>query len=307
MTSPHNPYTAPEAHVADVSATAGETEEFVPEGLRVPANRGAAWITTSWRMLIDRFSEWRLFIILFSIIFLLLQLPQLLPSTVATIVAVISFVIYQYVLVIPIAAGIIYAAHTQYEYHAQQPKLTTYLLAGFGDRFSTLLGFGLLNLVLTIVAALLSILVLIVTASDSNIWSILQNIEEADPAAVAEIVLPLLLALLVWVALTIPIFMGAWFVIPLIIGHDMGPWTAFKASFSGCIKNILPFLMYSLVCMGYLVGLIVVAGLISAVISQIPVLGVVYEWVLSPILQGFLTVFLCITVYVGYRDIFYDA
>ena len=57
----------------------------------------------------------------------------------------------------------------------------------------------------------------------------------------------LLIALLVMLVLTMPLIMGIWFAPALVIFHDTGPLAAMKASFSACMKNVLPFLVYGVI------------------------------------------------------------
>jgi uncharacterized membrane protein len=94
-----------------------------------------------------------------------------------------------------------------------------------------------------------------------------------------------MLAWLVALALSIPIYMALWFAPALVVLREMPPLEAIKASFLGCLKNILPFLVYSIVVM--------VLGIVAA----IP-LGL--GWlVLGPTLIA--------SVYVSYRDIYGGA
>ena len=88
--------------------------------------------------------------------------------------------------------------------------------------------------------------------------------------------------LLVVMLLAIPLVMAQWFAPALVALHGMAPWTAFKTSFSACMKNLLAFLVY---------GVIV---FVAAVLATIPFgLG----WlVLMPVLIG--------SVYCSYKDVF---
>ena len=83
----------------------------------------------------------------------------------------------------------------------------------------------------------------------------------------------------------LPLVMATWFAPALIVFHDMGVRAAMKASFIGCLKNVLPFLLYG------------VLGLIAGVIASIPFgLG----WlVLAPVFVA--------SIYTGYRDIYFTA
>jgi uncharacterized membrane protein len=64
----------------------------------------------------------------------------------------------------------------------------------------------------------------------------------------------------------------------------MGVGTAMKASFVGCLKNVLPFLFYGVI------------ALVASAIASVPLL---LGWlVLGPVLF--------ISVYTGYRDIYFE-
>jgi uncharacterized membrane protein len=94
-----------------------------------------------------------------------------------------------------------------------------------------------------------------------------------------------LLAALVMLALSIPLVMAIWFAAPLVMLHDIKPVDALKASFLGCIKNVVPFLIYGVI------------AFLAAVIATLPLL---LGWlVLGPVIMG--------SVYTGYRDIFTES
>jgi len=76
--------------------------------------------------------------------------------------------------------------------------------------------------------------------------------------------------------------MAVWFAAPLVVFHDLGAVEAMKASFTGCLRNIVPFLVYG------------IAGLVLSVVATIP-LGL--GWlVLGPVVAA--------SVYTSYRDIY---
>jgi len=106
-----------------------------------------------------------------------------------------------------------------------------------------------------------------------------------DAAGVAAMGGSLMLAWLVALALSIPIYMALWFAPALVVLRRMAPVAALRESFFGCLKNIVPFLVYSIV--------FVVLG----ILASIP-LGL--GWlVLGPVTVA--------SVYAAYRDIFGDA
>ena len=103
-----------------------------------------------------------------------------------------------------------------------------------------------------------------------------------DAAGVAALGGSFMLASLVALALSIPIYMALWFAPALVVLRGMPPIEAIKESFLGCLKNILPFLVYSIVLM------------VLGIVASIP-LGL--GWlVLGPTLIA--------SVYVSYRDIY---
>jgi uncharacterized membrane protein len=73
-----------------------------------------------------------------------------------------------------------------------------------------------------------------------------------------------------------------WFAPALVFLQDVDPIEAIKASFIGCLRNIVPFLVYG------------VAGLFLAILATIPI-G--FGWfVLVPVMA--------VSVYTAYRDIY---
>jgi uncharacterized membrane protein len=84
-------------------------------------------------------------------------------------------------------------------------------------------------------------------------------------------------------ALMLPALMAIWFAAPLVVFHQHGVTDAMKGSFTGCLRNILPFLIYGIV------------GFILAVLATLPIgLG----WLLlGPVIMA--------SIYTGYRDIYF--
>jgi uncharacterized membrane protein len=57
------------------------------------------------------------------------------------------------------------------------------------------------------------------------------------------------LGTLVMLALMVPLFMAYWFAPALVMMHDMAPVAAMKLSFRGCLRNIVPFIIWGFVMM----------------------------------------------------------
>jgi hypothetical protein len=95
----------------------------------------------------------------------------------------------------------------------------------------------------------------------------------------------LLLPLMILLALMLPLVMAYWFAPTLVVFHGYGAVDAMKLSFSACLRNILPFTVYSLICM------------LLLVLAAIPLgLGLV---VMIPTMTA--------SLYVSYKDIFSEA
>lgn len=92
----------------------------------------------------------------------------------------------------------------------------------------------------------------------------------------------MLLALLVSLALSVPLVMAMWFAPALVVFNNMLPVPALKASFDACMKNMMVFLVYGLIT------------LVLCFFAALP-LGLGFL-VLAPVLAG--------TLYASYRDIF---
>ena len=150
----------------------------------------------------------------------------------------------------------------------------SHLFAGFKQQTGNLIVLG----ALAIGGWIIVMLPVVAIAGTGAILAVLRG----DAAGIAALGGSFMLAWLVALALSIPIYMGLWFAPALVVLRGMAPVAAIRESFLGCLKNILPFLVYSIVVM--------VLGILAA----IP-LGL--GWlVLGPTLIA--------SVYVSYRDIF---
>jgi uncharacterized membrane protein len=90
------------------------------------------------------------------------------------------------------------------------------------------------------------------------------------------------LPLLIVVAAMVPLFMAYWFAPTLVLFHDMKALDAMKLSFVACLRNIIPFFVYSLISM------------VLMVLAAIPLgLGLL---VMIPTMTA--------SLYVSYKDIF---
>jgi uncharacterized membrane protein len=108
---------------------------------------------------------------------------------------------------------------------------------------------------------------------------------EPSPEEVMNMMLPMLLAVLVILAISLPLTMAMLFATPLIVLKDFEVGAALKVSFFACLKNVLSFLVWS------------VAMMVLGFLASIPLfLG----WLLlGPVMM--------VSLYVSYRDIFHET
>ena len=90
------------------------------------------------------------------------------------------------------------------------------------------------------------------------------------------------IAMLVMLALMVPLAMAVWFAPALVVFRNVAPLDAMKASFSVCLKNIVPFLVYGVILF------------VLCVLAMIPFgLGML---IMVPVMMG--------SVYASYVEIF---
>ncbi|HEX6267286.1 MAG TPA: BPSS1780 family membrane protein [Burkholderiales bacterium] len=254
-----NPYAAPKAAVADaVSPQAGN---FVPGGHAVPAGRGWDWIASAWNLFKRQPGMWVGMIIVLGVIFIGLALIPVIGSLALS-------------LLFPVfGAGFAIGCRAL----DQGGELEFgHLFAGFRERFGTLVAVGALYLAV-------SLAIFFVFSLISGLGMMVMLGGNVDPEAMAGTMQNLLLATLVMMALMIPLAMAVWFAAPLVVFHQRGALEAMKESFFGCLKNILPFLLY---------------GVILFLLSMVATIPLGLGWlVLGPVAVA--------TIYTGYRDIYF--
>jgi uncharacterized membrane protein len=93
-----------------------------------------------------------------------------------------------------------------------------------------------------------------------------------------------LLGILFFLLLLLPLIMAIWFAPALVMLGGLSPGAALKASFLGCLRNVVPFLVYGAI------------GIVLAIVASIPFgLG----WlVLGPVTIA--------SIYSSYCDVFED-
>ena len=234
---------------------------YVDGGRGVEAGRGWDWFAAGWEMFRKQAGMWIALIVVAFVIFLVLAFIPVIGS------------IASIVLTPVIGGGIVLGCRAIDE---GRPLEIGHLFAGFKEKLAPLATVGALYLAATLV--IVGVMVLI---AGVGIFGMAAGGQGASPAGM----LTMLLGLLVALALMVPVLMAVWFAPALVVFHDKGAVDALKESISGCLRNIVPFLVYGVV------------GLVLSVLASIP-LGL--GWlVLGPVLAG--------SLYASYKDIYLTA
>lgn len=258
-----NPFAPPKAAVLEAREDGG----LILEGRKLAAGRGTAWFGEAWRLFKRSPGIWILLFLIFMVLNIVLAV---IPA--GSIVAYLLYPVFM--------AGLMLGCR---DLEAGGPLEVGHIFAGFRENPGNLILVGLLYMVGLIVVMIVAI-VPVMILMPFIMPGIAANASDASEfAAVMMTLLPLfLLGFLLLLALTLPLLMAIWFAPALVVFHGVGPTAAMKASFSGCLRNLLPFLVYGLVGLGLMI------------LAMIPLgLGLL---VFVPLLWA--------TMYTGYRDIY---
>jgi uncharacterized membrane protein len=228
----------------------------------VEAGRGWDWIAAGWELFKKQAGMWIAVVLVAFVIFFVLALIPVIGS------------LATFVLSPVFAAGVLVCAREVDEGRSMD---VGHLFAGFRGKLGPLATVGAIYLGAAVVIALV-----VGLATGASVFAMMSGSgAEVTPAAAMTV----LLALLIMLALLLPVIMAVWFAPALVMFHDKPAVEAMKESFAGCLRNIVPFLVYGVVMM------------VFGVIASIP-LGL--GWlVLGPVL--------CTSYYTSYKDIYLGA
>ncbi len=252
-----NPYAAPKAAVADETIVVDT--DFIPGGQSRPIGHGWRWIAEGWDLFKRQPGLWIGIVLLLLVILIGTALIPFLGGLFMTLFGPVF------------AAGIVTGCKALDR--GEELELG-HLFAGFRERTGTLVGVGAIYL-----AGSLAVMLIVGLSMGVGMSAMMG---QAGPQEAAAMGLTMVLAMLIVFALLLPMIMAIWFAAPLVVFHDYTAWEAMKGSFSGCLKNILPFLWYSVVLT------------LLAVLASLPLM---LGWLaLGPVLAA--------SLYTSYRDIF---
>ncbi len=237
--------------------------KLVLPGRTCPGGAGWTWIVEGWKLFARAPLMWIISIVILFIVALAMSLIPVIGS--------IAFQLLNPV----IAAGFVVACRSLERGGEFELE---HLIAGFKSNFGSLVVVGLV----VVAAGIVMLLIFGAFVGFSILTAFLTgNVENMMSAAVGSVML-LLLGTLIVLALMVPLMMAYWFAPALILLNGMAPIEAMKASFFGCLRNIIPFLIYGIVMT------------IFAILAAIPIFLGFLVWAPVTIASS----------YAAYRDIF---
>ncbi len=254
-----NPYQAPGATVVDpVTEFAGEGEFLgVPQSRE--AGAGARWLADAWRLFKASPGIWIAIILALGGGAIALQFIPVAG-------AILSGLLYPL-----LTAGLMLGCDAL---NRGRPLRFNHLFAGFGDRLAPLLHFSVLYFVVS--SAVSAAVWIPMLGLDGYLGFMGGEVEGIDMGA-------FWFAFLINMIVSIPLFCAYWLALPLITLNQMDPLAAVKLSLLGCLKNVLPLIVLS------------VLSLLMMIVAVIPLgLGML---IALPMLFA--------SMYTSYRDIFY--
>lgn len=277
-----NPYAPPAADLTIPAARGGQQGFTGPHGL--PAGRGWGWVGQGWGLFKQAPFAW---IGAFLVYLLITLVAGLIPFLGA---------ILTYLFGPVLVAGFYHAADRQ---HAGEGFAVGNIFHGFSNRLGPLVGLGAIFLGFIVAIGILFGLVFVAFVGVSGGFdpTAMEQNPELLMAAMGPVGVILILAFMLVV---IPASMAYWFAPPLVLLNGQAPIAALELSFTGCWRNILPFLLFGLALFLWSLLIMVVMALAMAAA----------EWL------GFVVILLAMLAfgpvafaasYMAYREIFYSS
>lgn len=236
----------------------------------VAAERGVAWIKEGWRLFLRRPGLLVGMMLITLLMFAALSLVPLLGGLAALIMIVV------------LAAGMYNTIDRMH--HGQEVAFDT-LFSGFRERLQPLLIMGLILLGAEIMIVIAIGMVVSGTVIGSVMMSGIMSHDEMSPAMMLGVIQGGLVALMLVLLLSLPLFMAYTFAIPLVCLSGREPVAALKASFYAVAANWAPFLVF---------------GLIYIVLALLATIPLMLGWlVLLPLTFA--------SGYVAYREVFAES
>lgn len=209
----------------------------LPEIRQVPALNAWTWTVKGFEL----FRENPAMLIILLLIYLAIIIPISLLPVVGSVLSA---------LVAPIfSAGLMWGCQALYK---KQDLEINHLFEGFKHNTSQLIAIGGFYML-----SLLIIAIFVVMSLDKPTIELLMKGKNVSPEQANAMMLPILMAML----LLVPVLMAYWFAPVLASLNNLNALEAMKLSFKACVKNFLPFFLYSVIFMVLLIIALIPAGL----------------------------------------------
>jgi hypothetical protein len=254
--------------------------DFIAGGRSVAAGRGWAWIAGAWAFFLKQPFLW------FAEGFFFFLIVAVLPNFPPLIGFIVSSVVTPAVI-----GGLMLGCAAQ---HGGQRLKAGHLFAGFQNNAGGLLVAGLVWLLCLTVITVVAVLIVGIGFFKAIAGTLAAGGAAETAGAIMAIVIgsiaTIATALLIALALLIPVTMLFWFAPALIVFNNLAPLAAMRSSFAACLGNMTPFLVY---------------GVIMLMLGLLACLPAVLLPFLSLLAWLVLMTLILISIYTAYRDIFY--
>lgn len=197
---------------------------FDPSGRTVDAGRGIEWLKQGWQLFTKNPGIWIALALILMIIVVVLGFIPFLGNLALALLS-------------PVFAGGLLAGCKAL---AEGGELRIdHLFAGFKEKTGNLIVVGAVSLG----GFFLIALIMLAIGGGSAMTGAMMGRGIGAGMAVGGF----LVGMLVGLALSVPLAMAVWFAPALVMFRDVAPVEAMKRSFSACLKNIVPFLIYGII------------------------------------------------------------
>jgi hypothetical protein len=259
--SDSNPYQPPSSSPAPAAPLAAAASAISATGRAVDAGRGWEWIAEGFALFKKQPGIWILILIIFIACAAVVHIVPVIGSIAGILLTQVFM------------GGLMLGCRALDNGESLE---IGHLFAGFKQNTGDLVVLG----VLTIVGWIVALIPAMVIAGGGAFMAMMMG---GNPGMhIGAMGVSFMLAMLVVLALAVPLYMALWFAPSLIVFNNLKPIDAMKISFFACLKNFVPFLLYGVIM------------LVLCFIAAIPfALGFL---VLGPVAIA--------SIYASYRDVF---
>lgn len=234
---------------------------FTGESRTVEAGNAFAWLRQGWAIFVINPGIWVAMTVILFVILAGLSIVPLIGQIAANLLTPVF------------AAGLLFACRKASNSQSGEKLEISDLFIGFKQGTSSLIILGVLYML-----GMLAIVAVVAVIAGGSLAGGMMMGHAGYGMAFGGMILAMLLAL----ALSVPLVMAIWFAPALVFFNNMEPVPALKASFNACLNNMVVFLVF---------------GLMTMVLSFFALLPIGLGFlVLGPVLAG--------ALYASYRDIF---